>query len=290
MLNSAIWKMALDQSSGQKLPTFVSGLIHSVPLGYNCGMHSHPAAEIVYHSSGRGETRVDGQSLSFQEGSAVIYAPHQYHDQTMATDGEDLCVQISLPGSVHRKLVGGFFVPRIEQPWLIAEIQSLCRTRAQPGGLEQKVFNLRAVAVLLALVDIATKASRRDALPPSERHVMQAEQFIGDHFASISSLREVADHIGVSHDHLRHVFRKARGLSLVRRLNEIKVARAKILLANSRLPLKQIAATCGFKDEYYFSAVFRRLTNLPPGLYRNNGQLTDSPQISSWIPRRALGG
>ena len=271
MLNSAIWKTALDQSAGQKLPAFVSGLIHSVRRGYNCGMHSHPAVEIVYHATGRGETRVAGRSIPFQEGSAVIYAPQEIHDQSMASDGEDLCVQVALPGSVCLKLPGGFFAPRIGQPWLIAEIQNLCRSRAQPGGLEQRVFDLRAAAVLLTLVDIATKASREETLPPSERHVMQAEQFMSEHLASISSLRDVAEHIGVSHDHLRHIFRKARGRSLVRRLNEIKVARAKILLANSPLPLKQIAATCGFKDEYYFSAVFRRLTNLSPGLYRNKG-------------------
>ena len=234
-------------------------------------MHSHPAVEIVYHSAGRGETCVAGRSIPFQEGSAVVYAPQEFHDQTMASDGQDLCVQIALPGSVHRKLDGGFCVPCIGDPWLIAEIQNLCRSRAQPGGLEQRVFDLRAAAVLLALVDIATKASREDALPPSERHVMQAEQFMSEHFASIRSLREVAVHVGVSHDHLRHVFSKACGRSMVRHLNEIKVARAKILLTNSLLPLKQIAATCGFKDEYYFSAVFRRLTNLSPGLYRNQG-------------------
>lgn len=234
-------------------------------------MHSHPAVEIVYHATGRGETRVAGRSIPFQEGSAVIYAPQEIHDQSMASDGEDLCVQVALSGRVCRKLEGGFFVPRIGQPWLIAEIQNLCRSRAQPGGLEQRVFDLRATAVLLALVDIVTKASREDALPPSERHVMQAERFMSEHFADIRSLRDVAGHVGVSHDHLRHLFSKARGRSMVRHLNEIKVARAKILLANSPLPLKQIAATCGFKDEYYFSAVFRRLTNLSPGLYRNKG-------------------
>ncbi len=271
MLNTAIWKMALDRSDGQKLPAFVSGLIHSLRRGYNCGMHAHPAAEIVYHASGRGETRLAGRSIRFQEGSAVVYAPREIHDQSMVSDGEDLCVQVALPGTVGRRLKGGFFVPRLGQPWLVAEIQSLCRSRAQPGGLEQRVFDLRAAAVLLALLDTATKASREDALPPSERHVMQAEQFMGEHFADIRSLREVAEHVGVSHDHLRHLFTKARRRSLVRHLNEIKVARAKILLANSPLPLKQIAATCGFKDEYYFSAVFRRLTNLPPGQYRNKG-------------------
>ena len=187
----------------------------------------------------------------------------------MTSDGEDLCVQIALPAGLSRKLRGGMFVPRVNQSWLSEEIQQLCRSRGQPAGLEQRVFDLRASAVLLALVDIATKASREDSLPQAERHVLQAEQFMSEHFAGIPSLSDVAAHVGISHDHLRHLFRKARGHSLVRQLNEIKVARAKILLTNSPLPLKQIAATCGFRDEYYFSAVFRKLTKLPPGLYRS---------------------
>jgi len=291
MLKSAIWKRALEQSGGRTPPAFVSGLIHSVRQGYICGMHSHPAVEIVYHATGRGETRVAGRSIPFQEGSAVVYAPQEKHDQSMASDGEDLCVQVALPRNVCSKLASGFFVPRIGQLWLIAEIQNLCRSRAQPGGLEQRVFDLRATAVLLALVDIATKASREDALPPSDRHVIQAEEFMGEHFARIASLHEVAKHVGVSHDHLRHLFRKARGCSLVRYLNELKVSRAKILLTNSPLPLKQIAATCGFKDEYYFSAVFRRLTNLSPGLYRNKGfpafpSSSDRPLQQSSTARR----
>jgi AraC-like DNA-binding protein len=39
-------------------------------------------------------------------------------------------------------------------------------------------------------------------------------------------------------------------------------------LRHSRLPLKQIATLCGFKDEYYFSAVFRQLTQSSPGDFR----------------------
>lgn len=269
MLKTAIWKSAFAETSSHPPLTFVSGLVHSVSRGYYCAQHSHPAAEIVYHSTGSGITSVAGEKVHFEEGSAVIYAPEESHDQAMTSDGEDLCVQIALPAGLSRKLGGGFFVPRVSQPWLSEEIQQLCRSRGQPGGLEQRVFDLRASAALLALVDIGTKASREGSLPQAERHVMQAEQFMSDHFAEIRSLRDVAAHVGICHDHLRHLFRKARGHSLVRQLNEIKVARAKILLTNSPLPLKQIAGACGFRDEYYFSAVFRKLTKFSPGLYRS---------------------
>ncbi len=112
--------------------------------------------------------------MHFEEGCAVIYAPREPHDQLMESDGEDLCVQIALPPGMGGRLKAGIFVPRVNQPWMIEEIQQLCRSRGQPGGLEQRIFDLRASAVLLALVDIAMKNSKEDSLPQSERHVMQA--------------------------------------------------------------------------------------------------------------------
>lgn len=268
MLNPVLWRKILGQPARNEPLAFAAGIRHTVRKNYYCGMHSHPAVEIVYHPTGKGTTRLAGQKIPFAEGSAVIYAPGEEHDQAMTEDGDDLCVQIALPARLRGKLRGGFFVPHIGQSWLTEEIAHLCRSRAQPGGLEQRIFDLRATAVLLALLDLATAVSREHALPSSERHVLQAEQFISEHFSTLRSLREVAEHVGLSHDHLRHLFKQARGKSLVHHLNEVKVSRAKILLASSPLPLKQIAALCGFQDEYYFSAVFRKLTHFPPGWYR----------------------
>ncbi len=111
---------------------------------------------------------------------------------------------------------------------------------------------------------------RQPAVAPSrpEQYVRAAEQFIRENFATIRSLRVVADAAGVGYDHLRHLFKERRGRSLVRYLNEVRMERAKTLLVHSRLPLKQIATMCGFRDEYYFSAVFRRHVQMPPGRYR----------------------
>jgi len=200
----------------------------------------------------------------------VIYGAGEAHDQVMDSGGEDLCVQIAPPEKARRGFAEGFLVPPIEQPWLIEEIQQLCRSRAQPGAWEQRILNYRATAVLLALVDFAADASRKNALPLSERHVLKAEHFIGLHFPKLDSLHEVARHVGLGLDHLRHVFKRQRGKSLIQHLNEVKVGRAKTLLASSPFPLKEVAALCGFRDEYYFSAVFKRFTHMSPGEYRRS--------------------
>jgi AraC-like DNA-binding protein len=268
MLIPALWETTLQAATARRPLTFFTGLRFAVPAGNYCPLHSHAAVEIIYHATGRGVTRVAGRAQAFSVGSVLVHAPGEWHDQTMEVQGEDLCIQITLPVRAAGRLRQGFHVAGVETPWLIEEMQQLSRESARPGGLGRHILDLRATAVLLELARHAVSASRSENLPAAERHVIQAEHYIGQHFATLKSLNDVAAHVGISPDHLRHIFRKQRGESLVGYLGKVRVARAKTLLKSSPFPLKQIAGLCGFRDEYYFSAAFRRIARLSPAQYR----------------------
>lgn len=48
-----------------------------------------------------------------------------------------------------------------------------------------------------------------------------------------------------------------------------RIAEAKILLINSSSSVEEIALSCGFKNIYYFSCIFKKRTNFSPSMYRN---------------------
>ena len=232
-------------------------------------MHSHHAIEIVYHSTGAGVTRLEGApAIPFEEGSVVVYAPDERHDQVLDCPGEDLCVQLALPESSDAAPTSCFRIPSIENATLIEDIRLLSRAYIQPDPIEQIILNLRATSTLLSLIHLSFGRRDRRNSGHADWRVLKAEQYIRDHFSKIGNLCEVARHTGISHDHLRHQFRALRKKSMIRYLNEIRIERARTLLIHSGLPLGQIAGMCGFKDEYYFSAVFRKLVGLSPGRYR----------------------
>jgi AraC-like DNA-binding protein len=242
---------------------------HKVSGPFTGQMHSHHAIEIVYHPTGRGTTRVEGgRALAFREGAVVVYAPDERHDQAMDCDGEDLCVQLAVPRSLKAMTGSCFQVPLVEDAALIEDLRLLSRDHVRIAPVEQAILNLRATSTLLALIHLAF--GRRDGrkADTTSSHVLKAEEYIRDHFSKIETLRQVAAHVGLSHDHLRHEFRAVRDKSMIRYLNEIRIERARTLLIHSGLTLGQIAGMCGFKDEYYFSAVFRKLAGLAPGRYR----------------------
>lgn len=233
-----------------------------------CPAHAHDELEIVYHPVGHGTTTTDGRTVDFGEGSVVIHPPGQVHDQIMETAGEDLCIKIAAPRGGPAFPRERLHIPSIDHPALIEELRSLAGVGAalQPAG--QALCNLRATTALLSLVELACRSRDREQASHAERCVAQAEEYLREHFATVGSLRAVADAVGLSADYLRHQFRKLRGCSLIEYVTTLRVDRARALLVHSRLPLKQIATLCGFRDEYYFSRVFQRCTRTTPGRYR----------------------
>jgi AraC-like DNA-binding protein len=102
--------------------------------------------------------------------------------------------------------------------------------------------------------------------------VDQAIAFMEEHFNQPISVRNVAEAIHVSYDHLAHLFKSQKGSSIHRWLNTLRIDKAKVLLRRSGLAIKEIAWQTGFKDQNYFCRVFRKYTGISPQQYRNNSR------------------
>ncbi len=51
-------------------------------------------------------------------------------------------------------------------------------------------------------------------------------------------------------------------------LTFLRIQRAKVLLEDWKLSVKEVAALCGFDDPYHFSKVFSRLDGMSPLQFR----------------------
>ena len=68
--------------------------------------------------------------------------------------------------------------------------------------------------------------------------------------------------------HFLRCFRDATGRTPAAWVRERRVARARALLRDPRLPLAQVAFACGFASQSHFGEVFRAQTGATPGAYR----------------------
>lgn len=60
-------------------------------------------------------------------------------------------------------------------------------------------------------------------------------------------------------------------------LREERISRARNLLGSTPMPLKAVAASVGFRNEFYFNREFTRVCGVPPGEYRARQGLSSLP-------------
>jgi AraC-like DNA-binding protein/ligand-binding sensor protein len=102
----------------------------------------------------------------------------------------------------------------------------------------------------------------------NSRIVKNAVEYIARHFSEEISLASVADTLHVNTSYLSTLFRQVTGTTFKEYLNRIRIEEAARLLSNTDYPVMEIAIACGYKDQSYFTKVFKKLTGLTPRQYR----------------------
>ncbi len=93
--------------------------------------------------------------------------------------------------------------------------------------------------------------------------------YIEEHFSEEDlGLTKVAEHIGLSPNHLSTVFKEETGQSFTRYLTDYRINEAKKMLDGSKKRSSEIAELVGYPDPHYFSSVFKKQTGLTPSQYR----------------------
>ena len=98
----------------------------------------------------------------------------------------------------------------------------------------------------------------------SSRIVKNAAEYISQNFSEDITLATVADHLHVNTSYLSTLFRQVTGMTFKEHLNRVRIEEAARLLSNTDYPVMEIAIACGYKDQSYFTKVFKKLTGLTP--------------------------
>jgi AraC-like DNA-binding protein len=104
-----------------------------------------------------------------------------------------------------------------------------------------------------------------------DRSVQQIREFIEDHYTQDISIKQLAQLAFFSPFHLIRVFREATGMPPHAYLTQVRVTRAKQLLAQGR-PIAQVALETGFVDQSHLNRYFKRIVGVTPGQYSKSVQ------------------
>jgi AraC family transcriptional regulator len=102
------------------------------------------------------------------------------------------------------------------------------------------------------------------------RRLRLATEFINAHLAEDVTLADIAAVVDLSPFHFARAFKQTTGLTPQQYLMQRRIERAKDLLAQENLPIAEVSAQVGFKNQSHFTTFFRRFTSMTPKVWRTS--------------------
>ncbi len=168
----------------------------------------------------------------------------------------------------------------VEDPQLIAALDTLpsVLTLADPQknhALFKKIAaaffspeffdHLYAQALLITLLHrIITLAKEEGSL------ITKAQRYIELNYQEALTVQTIAEHCNVSASYLHKLFKSTLDITPGEYLINCRLSTARDLLINTSLSLNEIAFSCGFNSQSYFSDCFKKRIGVSPKNFRKN--------------------
>lgn len=108
--------------------------------------------------------------------------------------------------------------------------------------------------------------------------IYRACDYVRKNYMNKLTLEETAAFVYLSPAYFSRIFKDEMGLNFSTYLNQYRVEAARKRLLNDTASLSEIAVAVGFEGQSYFSKVFKKMTGVTPGKYRESRGLARTPE------------
>jgi AraC-like DNA-binding protein len=229
---------------------------------------------LVYISHGRGSFESQpGARQPIEAGQIMFLFPgvwHRYRPDPETGWDEHW---VGFDGDVARRWVRNkFFSPRRpvfkpgqEEKWLVLFTELITVIKLNRPALQQVMAGF--AAQMLGLLYSGQQAG----LAGDDQALLIVQKAIAKMQTELESgvnAEALARELNVSYSSFRHTFQQHTGSSPHQYLLELRLVRARNLLTQTTLSVKEIAQQAGFDDEHYFCRFFKMKTGSTPGQWR----------------------
>jgi AraC-like DNA-binding protein len=102
------------------------------------------------------------------------------------------------------------------------------------------------------------------------RRISKVCRYIEENFSHKITLSDAAGLVNMSDSAFSHFFKRQTSISFITYVNNLRVAKACELLANTSLSASEICYDCGFNNKSNFIRIFTKRKNMTPIEYRNH--------------------
>ena len=234
-------------------------------------MRSYDHPRIIWFTRGQGRITISGVTRGYGANNAIFLPAGTMHGFEL--NSQVFGSVIDLPKTYGGRLPETPLHLRIRDSVNQAEFNAHLEAfqRELLGNRLHRLSALDAHAALMIIwFERQEEIGARDNAPSDAAHRLanRFAEMVERDFSAARSVSDYASDLGITATHLSRVCNSANGRSAHDLLNERVLAEAHRLLADTKRPIREIAAELGFSSAAYFTRAFQKKTGITPSHFR----------------------
>ena len=238
------------------------------PAGGAMAPHSHDELSLIVVAAGTYLERIGGREAEQRRGCMLLYPAGAVHSQRFGPRGARKIVFSPDASCLEYLREHGVVLDRPRSVTLEGTLDLAERIVAESRRTD--AFTPIALQGLtMELVAAFARQSDGPSGPATPRWIVAVREALRDATAEPPSLAALGAMVNKHPVHVAREFRRQFGMSIgeFRRRHRLKRA---VELLQSRIPLTEIAFTCGFASQSHFCRAFKATYGVTPSQYRGN--------------------
>lgn len=254
--------------------------IHTLYFVYEQNFNALPQNQILAFyklclvTSGEGVFTMHGKNYDLRPGDLFFIFPSATHSIRSGADENDpnrlQCIYISFIGIRSNQIMSRFHITSTAPVYsghseLIPFWENAIRIA---GKNNQDLISESVLLFTLSVIGAATEAGEE---MQSSNLIQSIKKYVDENFSDQDlSLNSICAHYNYNPKYISTLFKKYFKVGINEYVNTIRIQEACTLINDNMTSVKDIAAKCGFRDQYYFSRVFKSRLGISPSQYIQN--------------------
>ena len=235
--------------------------------------------QFVYISKGKGTFISENtKRLNITKGQIIILFPVQWHSYMPNNKTGWNEYYIGFEGKIIDKLVENGFISPQQQVLDVAINEDLVNlfSTAIKVAKEDKTAsqqNLAGIVFNILGTILSLAQNKNFETKESAQKIESAKVIMLENIHKNINIQGIATNLGLSYSLFRKEFKEYTGYAPAQYFQEIKLRKAKELLAETNLPIKEVSYKLNFSSYEYFLSFFKKKVGFTPTEYRESGRI-----------------
>jgi len=257
---------------------------------YHMSFHSHKEIEIMYVIDGKCMVETLNEPVSMKKGDFILLDANVPH--RLIVDKNTPCRMLNVEFSFFKK-EGSFpsikdlalenkhlakfllhsrsYVVLKDSNEIYYTLKNLVLELDKKESEKDLMIQLQLAQLLIQIARLsAWDKEKKSEHQQADLYVKKTIEYLHHHYDCDIQVKDVSQAVNLHPGYLHRIFKKQTGSTIIEYLTSLRMEKAKMLLADTEIPVVEISYYIGINSRPYFNLLFKKHTNMTPNEYRKS--------------------